>query len=189
MKRIALLMAVLLLGWGSPLAWAADEKTDTAYMEVVLKGLDGTKVSLADFKGKVVLVNYWATWCPPCREEMPLFAKVRNQYREKGFEVVGVVYMDRPEPADLTAMLGEMGVNYPIFQGPPESVIHLSESMGGVRGLPTSMLLDREGRVVQRFMGVFTERKLLQMLEPLLEGVVVPPEEEGGEKTWNKIHP
>lgn len=176
MMRRAWIMLVMLLWWSAPLAMA-EERSD-AYLGITLKGVDGTTTTLADFKGKVLLVNYWATWCPPCREEMPVFAKVRKQHQEKGLEVVGVIFMDRPEPADLTAMLGEMGVDYPILQGPPETVIALSESMGGVRGLPTSFLLDREGRIVQRILGAFSEEKLIQVLEPLLEGIA--PAEEGG---------
>lgn len=165
-------LAAMLL-WAMPLQ--ADDKSG-GYLGLTLQQRDGGSVTLADYRGKVVLVNYWATWCPPCREEMPVFAKVRQEYGAKGFEVVGVVYMDRPEPADLEAMLKELGVNYPILQGAPETVIAMSEAMGGVRGLPTSYLLDREGRVVEKVQGAIREGKLVRMLAPLLDGVTPPGE-------------
>jgi cytochrome c biogenesis protein CcmG/thiol:disulfide interchange protein DsbE len=122
----------------------------------------GKSVSLAEYKGKVVLVNFWATWCPPCRQEVPDFVKVQQDLRPKGFEIVGISLDDGPEP--VVGFVKEQGVNYAVAMGNSE----VAQQYGGVRAIPTSFLLDREGKVVQQFQGAIDAETLRQAIQPLL---------------------
>jgi cytochrome c biogenesis protein CcmG/thiol:disulfide interchange protein DsbE len=109
--------------------------------------LSGRQVHLADFRGKLVLLNFWATWCAPCRKEMPLFSKWQRDYGAQGLQIVGVSMDD-----DLTLVkqvLAERPVAYPIVMGDAK----LGAQFGGVLGLPLSFLIDAQGRIVARFQG------------------------------------
>ena len=115
-----------------------------------LKTVDGKIVSLKDFQGKVVLINFWATWCPPCREELPLFEEVYEKYKDRGFVVLAI----NTDPENLKDFLKEFGVKltFPILVG-DDKILDLYP----VRGLPTSFLVDREGRIVKVRLGVYRE--------------------------------
>ena len=124
-----------------------------------LKTVDGKEVSLKDFKGKVVLINFWATWCPPCREELPLFEKIYEKYKDKGFVILAI----NTDPENLKDFLKDFGVKitFPILIG-DDRILDLYP----VRGLPTSFLIDREGKIVKVRLGIYREleedlRKLL----------------------------
>ena len=115
-----------------------------------LETIDGKKVSLKDFKGKVVLINFWATWCPPCREELPFFERVYEKYRDKGFVILAV----NTDPENLKDFLKEFDtkLSFPILLG-NDKILDLYP----VRGLPTSFLIDREGRIVKVRLGIYRE--------------------------------
>jgi len=118
-----------------------------------LKDLNGKTVKLSDYRGKAVLLNFWATWCPPCKAEMPWFVDMQNRYAAQGFQVVGVS-MDDGGPNDVIKFTREIGVNYPILMG-KETV---AEQYGSVEFLPTSFFIDRNGNIVDRVFGM-AERK------------------------------
>src|SRR5262250_3196514 len=98
-----------------------------------LKNLDGKQVRLSAFRGKAVLLNFWATWCAPCKIEMPWFVDLQKQYAAQGLQVIGVAMDDSGEPA-ISKFAKEMGVNYPVLIG-KESV---GDAYGGVEFLPTT---------------------------------------------------
>jgi len=100
-------------------------------------------------KGKVVLVNFWATWCAPCKIEMPWFVELQKQYGPDGFQIVGVA-MDDASTKDIADFAHEMGVNYPVLIG-KESV---GDAYGGVQFLPENFYIDRNGKVVDRAFGL-----------------------------------
>ena len=109
-----------------------------------LKDLDGQLHDLAALKGKVVLVNFWATWCPPCRKEMPAFMELREQYNAQGFEIVGVAIDD---PQQVQDFIDTLGVNYPVLHGDVDAM-EIAKAYGDrFVTLPYSVLLDREGRI------------------------------------------
>jgi peroxiredoxin len=128
-------------------AAAAATKIGDTVPDFARTGLSGSQVTLSGLRGKVVLLNFWATWCAPCREEMPAFSRWQRNYGAKGLQIIGVSMDDEPE--SVTQMLAQRPVSYPIVMGDAK----LTASFGGVLGLPLSYLIDAQGRVVARFQG------------------------------------
>ena len=114
-----------------------------------LPALDGKNLKLSDLRGKAVLLNFWATYCEPCKREMPWFVELQREYGPQGFQVVGVA-MDDAGTDEIAKFTKEMGVNYPILIG-KESV---GESYGGVGVLPTTFFLNRDGKLIFREFGL-----------------------------------
>jgi peroxiredoxin len=124
-------------------------KKGSAAPDFQLKSLDGQQVRLSDFRGKAVLLNFWATWCAPCKIEMPWFVDLQKQYAAQGLQVIGVAMDDSGEPA-IAKFAKEMGVNYPVLIG-KEAV---GDAYGGVEFLPTTFFIDRQGKIVDRVFGL-----------------------------------
>jgi len=114
-----------------------------------LESLDGSSVRLSDLRGKAVLLNFWATWCGPCKIEMPWFVDLQKQYGSQGLQIVGVA-MDDASKEDIGKFAKDMGVNYPILIG-KESV---GDQYGGVPALPESFLISRDGKIVDKIIGL-----------------------------------
>ncbi len=127
-----------------------------------LKTADGTTIELAKLKGKVVIVNFWATWCPPCRAEIPDFIKVQDQYK-KGLVIVGVSLDQKGWPA-VNAFAAKAKFNYPIVLGDDDIV----KAYGGIEAIPTSFFIDRKGFIVDKQVGMLTNETLEQKLKSLL---------------------
>ena len=113
-----------------------------------VRDIDGKTISLADLKGKVVLVNFWATWCPPCRAEIPDLVKLQDKYRDK-LVVLGISE-DEVDPAQVKAFATEQKMNYPIVMATTE----LRQIFKGVAALPTTFVLDTEGKIQMRHVGM-----------------------------------
>jgi thiol-disulfide isomerase/thioredoxin len=114
-----------------------------------LESLDGKTVRLSDLRGKAVLLNFWATWCGPCKIEMPWFVDLQKQYGSQGLQIVGVA-MDDASKEDIAKFAKDMGVNYPILIG-KDSV---GDQYGGVPALPESFLISRDGKIVDKIVGL-----------------------------------
>ena len=114
-----------------------------------LQNLEGKPVRLSDFHGKAVLLNFWATWCAPCKIEMPWFVDLQKQYAAQGLQVIGVA-MDDSGTETVAKFAKQMGVNYPVLIG-KEAV---GDAYGGVEFLPTTFIIDRQGKVVERIFGL-----------------------------------
>jgi peroxiredoxin len=128
-----------------------------------LRTLDGPPVTLEQYRGQVVLVNFWATWCPPCRFEMPGFQRVYEDKRDQGFVILGIS-TDQGSEGDVREFLEERGITYPVAPATRRVV----QDFGGVQALPTSFLIDREGRVRQEVKGFFAEPALRMAVDHLL---------------------
>ena len=133
-------------------------------MAVRLQGLDGGVVSLEQYRGKLLVVNFWATWCAPCREEIPEFIKWQAENAAKGVQFVGIAVDTSERVANYAK---EMGINYPLLVGGLE-VMELAREVGDRAGvLPFSLILDRSGRVVASVTGILRPEKLQKTLQPL----------------------
>ncbi|MGE0129010.1 MAG: TlpA family protein disulfide reductase [Blastocatellales bacterium] len=119
-----------------------------------LKDIAGNEVKLADYKGKVVVINFWATWCGPCRLETPWLVELREQYKKQGFEIIGVSVdsLDEYDPADVSAFIKEHKVSYPIVMASKQVV----SDFGPVTGLPTTLVIDRQGKIRYRHRGLIS---------------------------------
>lgn len=133
--------------------------------DYTLGSVDGERVSASEFDGQVVLVNFWATWCAPCREEMPMLMELREDFRERGFEVVGIAIDEVQRARDF---IGELGIEYPNLVGATDvmAVIQLYGNASGA--LPYSVLVDRDGTVKWVKNGVLERAELEREIEPLL---------------------
>jgi len=150
---VAMVVAIMLV-FGLNLAHksksnAGVQMKDGVAPDFTLQSLDGKTVRLSDFRGKAVLLNFWATWCSPCKIEMPWFVELQKQYGPEGLQVVGVA-MDDASTKEIADFAKEMGVNYPVLIG-KESV---GDAYGGVQFLPENFYIDRNGKVLDRAFGL-----------------------------------
>jgi cytochrome c biogenesis protein CcmG/thiol:disulfide interchange protein DsbE len=129
-----------------------------------LKDMNGKIVRLSDLRGKVVLINFFATWCAPCRQEIPDFLRLYDHFKEKGFEIVGIG-VDMEGEAALRPFSEKFRISYPIVVGTREVVL----DYGDITGVPTSFFVDRQGHIAERFIGQrpysILERNVTELLE------------------------
>jgi thiol-disulfide isomerase/thioredoxin len=127
----------------------------------------GRPATLGQFAGKVVVINFWATWCVPCREEMPGFVRLQAQWKDRGVQFVGLA---QDNPDKVAAFARELGVNYPLWLGGAE-VMDLSRRLGNQQGvLPHTVLLDGNGQVLESRVGQYEEQALDRRLAALAGG-------------------
>ena len=129
-----------------------------------LQSLDGKTMRLSDFRGKAVLLNFWATWCSPCKIEMPWFIDLQKEYGSQGLQIVGVA-MDDSSKEDIAKFAKDMGVNYPILIG-KEAV---GDEYGGVPALPESFLIARDGKIVDTIIGLRGKAEIEDAIKKALD--------------------
>ena len=127
--------------------------------------LDGKPQALGQWRGKVLVVNFWATWCAPCREEIPTFIKFQDQYGARGVQFVGLA-IDQQERVGPYAR--DIGINYPVLVGGLESMDFARQAGNSRSVLPFTLVIDRSGKVVTTEIGVLKPEKLESLLKPLL---------------------
>ncbi len=131
--------------------------------DFTLQTLDGESVSLSDYRGKLVMINFWASWCPPCNSEMPDLQRYYEQHQDEDFIILGVNYQDTPDK--VQAFIEKYGVTFPILLDSDGRVANLF----GVQGLPTSFFVDKEGNVLGYQPGPVTKEMLEDGITPLLQ--------------------
>jgi|SRR6202171_1858137 len=140
--------------------------------DLTLKDLDGKDISLAQYRGKVVLVNFWATWCDPCRVEIPWLIEMQQKYSSRGFTVLGVA-MDEEGRSVVAPFVekerfdvsgGKSQMNYPIVVGGDAA----ADKFGGLLGYPTSILISRDGRQIKRITGLISYDEIAKVIESQL---------------------
>lgn len=134
----------------------------TANFDFVLKDQHNVPVNMADYKGKVVIVNFWATWCGPCKVEIPDFVKLYSEYKDKGLVIVGISIDDSPE--QLKAFMNEYKMNYPVLQMTPE----VESAWGPFYGYPTSLIVARDGSICTKHLGPATHEQFEKEIKGLL---------------------
>lgn len=126
----------------------------------------GTLQKLGQWRGKILVVNFWATWCPPCREEMPELSKFHERYRDHGVVVLGIATDD---VAKMQAFGNELKVSYPLLAGDLDAM-NLGNALGNNKGiLPYTVIVDQQGNVVKTFFGRVTQPLLEEALLPLID--------------------
>jgi cytochrome c biogenesis protein CcmG/thiol:disulfide interchange protein DsbE len=127
-----------------------------------LPQLTGKPLKLSDYRGKMVLLDFWATWCDPCREEIPRFVDIQNKYGSQGLQIIGVSMDDGPEP--VQEFYQHFKMNYPVVMGNAR----IGELYGGILGLPIAFLIKRDGRIYSRHVGAtdpaLFEREIMDLL-------------------------
>jgi cytochrome c biogenesis protein CcmG/thiol:disulfide interchange protein DsbE len=153
----------------------ASDGVDVAPMapDFTLKDLNGNDVSLAQYRGKVVLINFWATWCDPCRVEIPWLIEMQDKYSSRGFAVLGIAMDEEGRKAvepyvqkERFTVNGDSGraMNYPILLGNDA----VADKFGGLIGYPTSVLISKDGRQVKRITGLISYDEIAKAIEALL---------------------
>ncbi|MBI5085628.1 MAG: redoxin domain-containing protein [Acidobacteria bacterium] len=175
--RLAATTAVLLLGLAGcaskPLSKAGPEDSASSLKPAskrnpapgfTLKDVDGKPVTLADFKGKVVLLNFWATWCGPCKIEIPWFKDFQKTYKDQGFTVIGVALDDEGWEV-VKPYITDKQVNYPVVIGTPE----VEQLYGSVEALPTTFIIDRDGKIASVHVGLVGKKDYENEIQQLLQ--------------------
>jgi cytochrome c biogenesis protein CcmG, thiol:disulfide interchange protein DsbE len=173
----AVLLIIVTLGFsgckGDATSVGAVGKSDSLTNEpdVAFKDLQGNDVKLSSFKGKVVLVNFWGTWCEPCRGEIPILISLQQKYGPKGFTLLGVATNDEEKTVDafihntqFNVGGQQMTMNYPVVMGSDD----ISTKFGGLIGMPTSFLITRDGKIFKRYIGALTESQIVKDVESQL---------------------
>jgi cytochrome c biogenesis protein CcmG/thiol:disulfide interchange protein DsbE len=170
-------MTVLIVVEGKPLRPEDGEKTVKASLvqkrytpplapDFSLKNLAGREVKLSDYQGKVVVINFWATWCGPCHMETPWLVELHQQYHKQGLEIIGIAVdsLNEYDPADVAKFAQEHQVSYPLVMATPEVV----EAYGPLSLLPTTLVVDRRRRISYRHEGLIQPAELEREIKRLL---------------------
>ncbi|HSA95640.1 MAG TPA: TlpA disulfide reductase family protein [Acidobacteriota bacterium] len=137
---------------------AQQASESTPAPEFTITDLQGKTLSLADYKGKVLVLNFWATWCPPCRREIPDFIEAYREFRDQGLEIIGVS-VDETTAEALLDWTKRTGINYPIALATPE----IERAYGPIQSIPTTFIIDRAGRIRYRQAELMDKATLLRL--------------------------
>jgi peroxiredoxin len=156
--RTAAVISIALALWCATADAACAVDAKLANLDFKFKDLDGKSVSLSDDKGKVILLDFWATWCPPCRKEIPGFIELYNTYKSRGLVVIGVSMDDADDLSDVKRYAAQMKMNYPVLLGFGRED-DLKPAFGELP-LPTSFVIARDGRICARHDGLTAKEQV-----------------------------
>lgn len=157
---VTAMLLVVIIGSIRPVYSGAGPSVNDNAPDFSLRDLNGEIRKLSDLRGKVVLINFWASWCPQCRNEIPGFEKIYQSNKGKGFFIIGIA-MD-----DVTlSTLKQLQLTYPVVKADDKVV----KDYGGIKGIPTSFLVGRDGRIIKKIRGEYTENALRTDLENALK--------------------
>jgi len=134
-----------------------------AAADFTLPKLDGTNLSLNELKGKVIILDFWATWCPPCRKMIPDLQKLYTRYKDQGLEVVGIS-LDEGSPESVKSFVENVKIDYHIVLGNRE----VSKAYGQINAIPTTFIIDKEGMIRDKHIGFQSEQDMEAVIKPLL---------------------
>lgn len=157
---------------GSSTDTTASPSADAAWRQASFKDLKGTAHRLDEWSGRVLVLNFWATWCPPCRREIPAFVDLQRRYQDAGLQFVGIAL---DEVANVQPFIAEERVNYPMLIGGSEITMFMQTLGNGVGALPFTVVIDRSGKVLARHQGEWQATLLDAYLLPLLAPAEAEP--------------
>jgi peroxiredoxin len=165
MRTIGFVASMVIL---AVLALASDNETGTSEDVPAptwkLQSFDGKSVSFDDFKGKVVILDFWATWCGPCREEIPGLIDLQKKYEKQGLAVVGIS-LDGGGAEVVKAFVTKVGMNYAVLLGNDK----VQQAFGGIDAIPATFVIDRRGHIVKKYVGLVEKKQLEAVTKPLLK--------------------
>jgi len=132
--------------------------------DFALKSIDGKTIKLSDYKGKVVIIDFWATWCPPCRKGIPDLISIQNDHK-KNVVIIGISLDAEKTIKDVPGFVKNYGINYPIVYGDEKVVA----AYGGIQSIPTAFVIDRKGNVVDRHIGLVSKETYTNKIKELLK--------------------
>lgn len=159
---VSILVIVLICGCGGQ--GDQSESVSGAAPDFALKDLNGDILRLSDLRGKVVVLNFFATWCGPCRQEIPDFVRLYEKFRDNGLEIIGVS-LDQGGEAVLKPFVRNYRITYPIVLGTRKVAL----DYGGIRGIPTTFFIDHNGRISNHFVGLQPGHAIEESLKKLLK--------------------
>jgi len=169
LRALLLITALVAVAAGSLLStWSsrnAAEPSGPSIEKLALPDIDGSRRSLSEWRGKIVLLNFWATWCAPCREEIPLLKEMQTEHAEQGLQIVGVAIDD---PSEVTAFHRRFRINYPILLGNLDTLSLAAQTGNAAQALPYTLILSREGRVLSTKIGAYTRPEIEAVLRGAL---------------------
>ena len=153
-----LLVAVCILALASP-GWGAEKPAPDFALKDVLTGKD---YSLSQFKGKVVVLNFFTFFCGPCRDEMPDLSKINDELKGKGLQTFGIALSS--DPTQIRFLVKQLGLQYPVLIGNDK----VSDAYGSIAVVPTTVIIDKQGNIAQRIEGTRKKAVFTKLIEPLL---------------------
>jgi peroxiredoxin len=160
MKRIwQMVVALVLAAAVAAPGWSANKAAPDFSLKDVLQGNDYT---LSQYKGKVVLINFFTFFCGPCREEMPDLEKINQEMKGKGFETLGIALSS--DPTQIRFLVKQLGLNYPVLMGDEK----VSKAYGNVEVVPTTFIIDKQGNIVHKVLGTRKKEEFVKMIQALL---------------------
>ncbi len=175
MKRSTLIVTVAIIAFISGLSVRgllsspqanSKQESQNQLPEFSLSGLDGKQHSIKEWQGKVLVINFWATWCPPCLKEMPEFQAIQNEFSDKGLQFIGIA-LDEAEP--VKEFISSKKITYPILLGEDQGM-KIAHDLGNiVNTVPFTVVVDKKGNIVKNHMGTLTRDEFLKIFTPLIQ--------------------
>jgi peroxiredoxin len=161
---IAFVGGLSVRGLLSSLLDKAKQENQNPLPEFSLPDLSGKQHNIKKWQGKILVINFWATWCPPCLKEMPEFAAMQNEFSEKGLQFIGIALDDLEPVKEFTA---SHKITYPILMGEDQGT-KLAHNLGNiVNTVPFTVIVNQKGQIIKRHMGTLTREELLKIVTPL----------------------
>ncbi|MBU2491725.1 MAG: TlpA family protein disulfide reductase [Bacteroidetes bacterium] len=129
-----------------------------------LSTTDGAKINLNDYKGKVVILDFWATWCGPCRRGIPDLVELKDKYKDKGFEIIGITVDQANTMDQVIPFINNYKINYPVAYANSDII----KKYGGIDAIPTSFIIDKEGKIVSKHVGLIMKEQYIKEIEEIL---------------------
>lgn len=147
-----------------PPGYQKTNSEDGAAPAFELSTTTGDKINLADYRGKVVILDFWATWCGPCRRGIPDLVELKNEYKDKGFEVIGISVDQSNTINKVKPFMEQYNINYPVAYANNEVI----QNYGGIDAIPTSFVINKEGKIISKHVGLMPKAQYIKEIEEAL---------------------